>query len=77
MSGPPQQQAPVPFIVAGYPTDATLPPIEEPFSRFGPALDRATQIASSIGYRTAVVMDQNNMVYAQLNMLWAVPRELR
>jgi hypothetical protein len=66
-----------PFIVAGYSTDATVPPLEEPFSRLGPALDRATQIASAEGYRSAVVMDRYNMVYAQLNMLWSVPRELR
>jgi hypothetical protein len=66
-----------PFIVRGYPTDVTLQPHEEPFSRFGPALDRAIQMASSVGLRNAVVMDQNNMVYAQLNMLWSVPRELR
>jgi mRNA-degrading endonuclease toxin of MazEF toxin-antitoxin module len=66
-----------PFIVRGYPTDVTLPPHEEPFSRFGPALDRAIQMASSVGLRSAVVTDANNMVYAQLNQLWAVPRELR
>jgi len=66
-----------PFTVRGYPTDATLPPHEEQFSRLGPALDRAIQMASSVGIRSAVVLDQNNMVYAQLNQLWAVSRELR
>lgn len=66
-----------PFLVRGYPTDVTLPPHDEPFSRFGPALDRAIQMASAVGLRSAVVMDQNNMVYAQLNTLWSVPRELR
>lgn len=66
-----------PFIVTGYPRDVTLPPAEEPFSRFGPALDRATQLASAVGYRSATVTDRQNMVYAQLSMLWAIPREIR
>jgi hypothetical protein len=73
----PQAAPPPPFIVAGYHTDATLPPTDEPFTEFGPALDRALIIGSTPGYRSAVVMDQHNMVYVQINMLWSIPRGLR
>jgi hypothetical protein len=68
---------PRPFLVRAHATDATVPPLEEPFSRFGPALDRATQLASALAYRSAEIIDLNNTMYVQLSMLWAIPRELR
>ena len=73
MSHPP----PRPFLVRAYATDSTVPPLEEPFSRFGPALDRATQLASALAYRSADITDLNGHLYVQLNMLWSIPRELR
>lgn len=66
-----------PFLVRGHSTDTTVPPLEEPFSQFGPALDRAQQLASSLGYRSADVTDLNGTLYVQFNLLWSIPRELR
>lgn len=66
-----------PFIVRAIRTDATLPPEEEPFSRYGPARDRAEQIASALSYRTAMVVDRNGAVYVQFFALWAIPRDVR
>jgi hypothetical protein len=66
-----------PFHVRGFPTDQSQPYDEESFARFGPALERAQNMASAMKYRTTLVIDLNSTVYAQFNMLWIIPRELR
>lgn len=65
------------FIVRAFPTDQTLPPVEERFSRFGAALDRALEMASATNIRSVMLSDLNGVAYATFNMLWTVPREMR
>ena len=66
-----------PFIVRAYPTDQTLPADEERWGRFGPALERAQNMASAMKYRQTQVIDLHSTLYAQFNMLWVIPREIR
>jgi len=66
-----------PFYVRAYPIDQSQPYDEEPFERFGPALERAQNMASAMKYRSTQVIDLNATCYAQYNMLWILPRELR
>lgn len=65
------------FTVRAQPTDLTLPTVEERFSRFGEALDRCLEMASALQFRSVMLSDGNGALYATLNMLWTIPRELR
>jgi hypothetical protein len=65
------------FIVRAQPTDQTLPPAEERYSRFGEALDRALEMGSALQFRSVMLTDAQGVAYATFNMLWTIPRELR
>lgn len=65
------------FTVRGQPSDQTLPPEEERYSRFGEALERALVMASATQFRSVMLTDAQGVVYVTLSLLWTIPRELR
>ena len=61
------------FTVRSWSVNAAFARRDEPYASFIPAVLRAWEIAKDRSWRTAMVIDDRAMVWAQFNMLWSLP----
>lgn len=66
-----------PFIVRTWSVDSAEPPVDRPRDRLKLAIEEAALLAGRREIRSAMVTDLHSTVFAQFNMLWSVPEELR
>ena len=71
---PPDDES-CPFMVRFYSVNAASPLQVERYASLGTALDRGRDLAALTEVRTAEVIDDRGMRYAEFSMLWSVPVE--